>query len=159
MQQYKQLAYEQRCQIEILKKRGLSQKEIAESVGVSQSTISREISRNTGKRGYRCKQAQESHETRRQWCRRCSRITPRVERLIVSMLNTQFSPEQISGRLAIEHGIALSKLQEGHPFFQSPRFSISATDFSPDIQYLIHRIAFGTLPDCGSSSNLSLIHI
>ena len=108
MQQYKQLAYEQRCQIEILKKRGLSQKEIAESVGVSQSTISREISRNTGKRGYRCKQAQESHETRRQWCRRCSRITPRVERLIVSMLNTQFSPEQISGRLAIEHGIALS---------------------------------------------------
>lgn len=108
MKPYKQLTYEQRCQIEILKKRGLSQKVIAESVGVSQSTISREFSRNIGKRGYRCKQAQNRHETRRLWCRRCTRMTPKVEKLVVSMLKIQFSPEQISGSLALEHGIALS---------------------------------------------------
>jgi len=108
MQQYKQLTFEQRCQIEILKKRGLSQKEIAESIGVSQSTISRELTRNTGKRGYRCRQAQNNYENRRLWCRRYSRLTPEVERLVISMLERQFSPEQISGTLALEHGIALS---------------------------------------------------
>jgi IS30 family transposase len=108
MQQYKQLTYEQRCQIEILKKRGLSQKAIAESIGVNQSTISRELRRNTGKRGYRCKQAQDHHESRRLWCRRQSRLTPKVEKLIGSMLDLQFSPEQISGTLALEHGISLS---------------------------------------------------
>ena len=37
MRNYKQLTYEQRCQIEALKKSGLSQQEIAKNIGVSQS--------------------------------------------------------------------------------------------------------------------------
>ena len=36
----------------------MSQNKIAKQLKVSQSTISREFSRNTGKRGYRFKQAQ-----------------------------------------------------------------------------------------------------
>ncbi|MDP0561855.1 MAG: helix-turn-helix domain-containing protein [Candidatus Endonucleobacter sp. (ex Gigantidas childressi)] len=45
---YQQLAYEQLCQISALKKSGCSQREIAEIIGTSQSTVSRELARNTG---------------------------------------------------------------------------------------------------------------
>ncbi|MDP0562098.1 MAG: helix-turn-helix domain-containing protein [Candidatus Endonucleobacter sp. (ex Gigantidas childressi)] len=44
---YKQLAYEQRCQISALKKSVCSQREIAEIIGTSQFTVSRELARNT----------------------------------------------------------------------------------------------------------------
>lgn len=42
MTKYKQLTYEQRCQIEALNKSGSTQRLIASTVGVSQATISRE---------------------------------------------------------------------------------------------------------------------
>jgi IS30 family transposase len=62
---YQQLTSEQRCQISVLIKSGLSQREIAAAIGVSQSTISRELARNTGERGYRHKQAQSKAAVRR----------------------------------------------------------------------------------------------
>ena len=55
MKTYKQLTYEIRCQIYALKKTGLSQNKIAQQLKVSQSTISRELSRDAEKRGYRIK--------------------------------------------------------------------------------------------------------
>lgn len=57
MRTCKQLTHEQRCQIEALKKTNFTQQEMADTVGVSQSAISRELSRNAGQRGYRHKQA------------------------------------------------------------------------------------------------------
>ena len=65
MRHYQQLTYEQRCQIYVLKKRGYSQREIATSIGVSQSTVNRERIRNKGARDYRYKQAQERASRRR----------------------------------------------------------------------------------------------
>ena len=65
MKTYKQLSYELRCQIHALNKTGMSQNKIARQLNVSQSTISREFARNTGKRGYRIKQAQTSTNARR----------------------------------------------------------------------------------------------
>ena len=65
MKTYKQLIYEQRCQIYALNKTGMSQNKIASQLSVSQSTISRESYRNTGKRGYRIKQAQNLADNRR----------------------------------------------------------------------------------------------
>ena len=65
MRNYQQLTYEQRCQISTLKKRGCSQRGIADCIGASQSTVSRELGRNTGDRGYRYKQAQEKTIRRR----------------------------------------------------------------------------------------------
>jgi IS30 family transposase len=44
MSNYKQLNQAQRYQIEILKKAGKNQKQIAELLGVSESTISRSLS-------------------------------------------------------------------------------------------------------------------
>ncbi|MDP0562429.1 MAG: helix-turn-helix domain-containing protein [Candidatus Endonucleobacter sp. (ex Gigantidas childressi)] len=60
-----QLAYEQRCQLSALKKSGCSQREIAEIIGTSLSTVSRELARNTGERGYRHRQAQGRTDSRR----------------------------------------------------------------------------------------------
>ena len=57
MKKYSQLTGVQRYQIEALKKAKKDQKEIAMIIGVSASTISRELKRNTGQRGYRAKQA------------------------------------------------------------------------------------------------------
>ena len=48
MRNYKQLSQAQRYQIEILKKAGKNQKEIAELLGVSESTISRELNTESG---------------------------------------------------------------------------------------------------------------
>jgi len=57
MKSYNQLACELRYQLYALNKSGMSQTKIALQLGVSQSSISRELSRNKGKRGYRPKQA------------------------------------------------------------------------------------------------------
>jgi IS30 family transposase len=52
MNKYKQLTEVQRYQIEALNKAEKEQKEIAAIMGVSASTIYRELKRNTGLRGY-----------------------------------------------------------------------------------------------------------
>lgn len=108
MKHYKQLTYEQRCQIEVLKKSGFTQTEIAAAVGVSQSTISRELARNTGLRGYRHKQAQRTARARRENARRAITMTPGLILLINKKLAEKWSPEQISGWLLREHQILLS---------------------------------------------------
>lgn len=58
MAAYAQLTYEQRCQILALLQASLKKSQIAKELGCSQSTISREVKRNSGHRGYRYKQAQ-----------------------------------------------------------------------------------------------------
>ncbi len=55
---YTHLTREERYQIYALKKAGHKQYEIAELLERSKSTISRELARNCGGRGYRPKQAQ-----------------------------------------------------------------------------------------------------
>ncbi len=68
MKHYKQLNQEQRYQISGLLKAGLKQTKIAAELGVDKGTISRELKRNAGKRGWRPKQAQSMRDTRRQAC-------------------------------------------------------------------------------------------
>ncbi len=99
---YQQLAYEQRCQIEVLNKSGNSQREIGEFVGVSQSALSRELARNTGERGYRHKQAQERSTRRRRAACEPSKMIPSMIAIIESKLRIEWSPEQVSGWLLDE---------------------------------------------------------
>ena len=61
------LAYSERCRIQVLLKRGLSKREVAREPGRAASTISREVLRNRGQRGYRHKQAEG--KARRLRCR------------------------------------------------------------------------------------------
>ena len=63
---YLHLTCEQRCQIYALLQSGHSQAHIARQIGVDPSTISRELVRNTGARGYRFKQAHEKASQRRE---------------------------------------------------------------------------------------------
>ena len=56
MKSYQQLAQTQRYQIYVLLKMGHNHTAIAKAIGVHKSTISRELRRNQGRRGYRPKQ-------------------------------------------------------------------------------------------------------
>ena len=58
MRDYTQLTEEERYQIEALLKMGHHQSEVAVVLKRHKSTISREVGRNRGLRGYRPKQAQ-----------------------------------------------------------------------------------------------------
>ena len=108
MKTYNQLSYEQRCQISILIKTGFSQQIIADAVGVSQSTISRELKRNIGQRGYREKQAQNCCKIRRKSAKKAIKMSASMVALVQSKLEEKFSPEQISGWLLKERGEYLS---------------------------------------------------
>ena len=99
---YKQLTSEQRYTISVLLSKGLKKKEIAEAIGVSNSTITRELQRNSSKRGvYKWEIAQKQAEKR-------SKRTPgnrAISKAIWSsvkhyLVDEQWSPEQISGYLA-----------------------------------------------------------
>lgn len=93
---YKQLTREQRYQIYALKKKNHSQTDIADIVGVHRSTISRELKRNKGKRGYRPEQAHRSALGRQAKAK--TRISDDIWKLVTEKLEEQWSPEQISGR-------------------------------------------------------------
>ena len=103
---YHQLTQEQRYQIYALMKTGQTRTEIAEVIGVHKSTVSRELRRNQGGRGYRPQQAQQLALERRAKAtpRICAKTWARVEEL----LRQEWSPEQISGRLKKEQKIGIS---------------------------------------------------
>ena len=108
MKTYKQLTYEKLCQMYALNKTGMSQSKIAKQLKVSQSTISREFSRNTGKRGYRFKQAQTSTDTRRSVVCKAIKMTTALIALIKSKLTAKLSPKQVSGWLREDQSIDIS---------------------------------------------------
>jgi IS30 family transposase len=103
---YTQLTREQRYQIKALLDTGHSRTETAQQLEVNKSTISREIRRNRGKRGYRPKQAHEMALKRRKE-KAQTKISPETWVLVEEKICEDWSPEQISGRLKIE-GIAIS---------------------------------------------------
>jgi IS30 family transposase len=98
---YKQLAREQRYQISILEKAGHNQTYIATMVACHKSTISRELQRNRGPKGYYPRQADELALDRQ--CEAYSaRITPETWQQVERLLRQDWSPEQIAGRLKLE---------------------------------------------------------
>ena len=108
MSNYRRIMYEDRCQIYALSKGGASQESIAEVLGVSQSTVSREMCRNRGQRGYRFKQAEAKAQARQAIRSRPRKLTAPLRRGIEAKLrHMRWSPEQISGWLC-EQGISLS---------------------------------------------------
>ena len=98
----RQLACDERCQIQVLMSRGLSIREIAGELGRSPATISREIARNRGGRGYRHRQAQARASARRREASGVPRkLTGALWRRIRGLLEEGWSPEQIEGRLKL----------------------------------------------------------
>ena len=100
---YRQLSYEERVAIATLVKEGLSGAAIARRPGRSQSTVSRELRRNKGGRGYRPQQAQgKARERRRKASSVPRKLTAAPRELIVSKLRLHWSPERIAGWLALK---------------------------------------------------------
>lgn len=110
MRTYRRIAYEDRCQIYALRRAGKTQAEIGQALGFSQGTVSRELARNAGRRGYRFQQAHRSARARQQQIRhRPRKLTSRVRRAIARKLRAErWSPEQLSFWLRADHGLSLS---------------------------------------------------
>lgn len=106
-QQYRHLTSDDRIVIHTLLQVGKSRRCIAGLLGRSHVTISREISRNTGARGYRPKQAQQNAEVRQQKPRH-RKMTAAVIAYIEEKLREEHSPEQIAGSMECALGVRLS---------------------------------------------------
>ena len=106
MRRPKQLTLVQRYQIAILLKAGHNQTQTAKQLGVHKSTISRELRRNRGKRGYRPKQAQRFADARR-FCVQ-SRISQQTWLRVEQLLREDWSPQQISHWLGDNEGLEVS---------------------------------------------------
>jgi transposase, IS30 family len=104
---YNHLTRDERIQIRVLLQGGNSKKYIAEFLGRNYSTVKREISRNSGLRGYRPKQAQGLAAERRKIAR-AIKMTPDVIAFIEEKIGDEFSPEQISGVMKKEVGVKIS---------------------------------------------------
>jgi len=98
---YSQLTRERRYQIYALKRAGQNQTQIALVIGCHKSTISRELRRNCGAKGYRPQQADEMAFDRQCDAYR-SRIAWQTWQQVEQLLRQDWSPEQIAGRLKLE---------------------------------------------------------
>jgi len=99
MKQYQHLTREERYTIEQMSKAGYKQKAIAECLDRCESTISRELMRNQGARGYRHKQADGKARLRRFESRKRIKFTEELQRKVEKHLREDWSPEQVSGYL------------------------------------------------------------
>jgi IS30 family transposase len=102
MRQYQQLTEEDRIEIYAMKQAGKSQTAIAQYLGVHPSTISRELTRNTGQRGYRPQQAHRFAADRRHTARKAVKMTPPTIAYIEQRIRQEHSPEQITGRMKVD---------------------------------------------------------
>ena len=100
---YRRLREEDRHIIYRMRKAGKTQQQIANILGYSQSTISKELSRNRGQRGYRPKQAHELSSLRQaNKAPRGRFISGALEAEVIERLKRKHSPDQISGGLRRE---------------------------------------------------------
>jgi transposase, IS30 family len=102
---YKHLTEEERYQIEDLRGEGFNQEAIAKKLSRSPSTLSRELKRNCGEKGWRPRQAQL--KTIERLVRRGENNARKIseaswEYAKKQLVEEQWSPQQISGRAKLE---------------------------------------------------------
>lgn len=102
MKKYTRINKENRFEIYELKHSGLSARKMAEAIGKHPSTISRELKRNVGQKGYRPDQANAKADARKKICKKFIKMTSDLIEKIEVMLLQDWSPEQISGVLKKE---------------------------------------------------------
>jgi len=102
MSTYTHLTREERYHIETLIKQKMSLNSIAKGMGRAVSTLSRELKRNTGQRGYRYRQADKMAKQRHYDKPKCFKLDQEMQELIRPLIQEKWSPEQVSGRLTQE---------------------------------------------------------
>jgi IS30 family transposase len=104
---YTQLTQEERYQIYALKKAGHDQVTIAGIIDRNPGTISRELRRNRGLKGYRPQQAHNLALMRSQ-DKSQPRLGQQVWQQVEVLIREEWSPEQIVGRLALEQDVSIN---------------------------------------------------
>jgi len=105
---YTHLTEQERYQIRAMLETQCTIREMARVLNRSPSTISRELRRNRGGRGYRPRQADQMARERAR-CSRCRRrISERDWLCVTRLIRQDWSPEQISGRTGHEDTLAIS---------------------------------------------------
>ena len=107
MASYKHLTIGQRERLYLARNKGESMAMIAAGLGVSKSTVSRELKRNGGLKDYSPSSAQKSYRTRRSGChpRRILDDVAMHGYVSEKFLCEQWSPEEIAGRIKHEGNI------------------------------------------------------
>lgn len=101
---YTQLSLEERCTIARLREDGQSFAQIASTLGRQPSTVARELKRNSGSTtGYRPAYAQDL-TTGRRWSGSRLVRDDALRDQVLGYLGQGWSPEQVSGRLALQQG-------------------------------------------------------
>lgn len=117
---YRRVTKEDRIVIKSKLEEGLTKKEIADNLGFHKATITREIQRNSGKRGYRSKQAHAKAVEREKAKHGPYRMNPVIMMKIIERLELKWSPEQIYNRLKIE-GDEIVSTEAIYKFIQEDR--------------------------------------
>ncbi len=101
---YNHISKDNRRTIKTLTQAGSSNKEIAAIIGVSVSTIGRELKRNCGdgSRCYDCERAQKLIEKRRKDSKE-PKISEKTWQKVFELFNFALSPEQIASVVKISH--------------------------------------------------------
>jgi transposase, IS30 family len=105
---YTHLTQDERYQIAILAKANHDQSAIADLLNRHKSTISRELRRNRGLRGYRPKQAHSLAHNRMTNCANAPRIAQTTWDFVDDKLGQTWSPQQISGYLFVNDQTGIS---------------------------------------------------
>ncbi|MCI0619493.1 IS30 family transposase [Candidatus Wolfebacteria bacterium] len=108
MRKYTQLSYEERVEIDTLRRRGVSIRQTATHLGRSPNTVSRELKAKKRKGRYTPKDAQRvTYEKRYHAKRNCMKVAldPWLTKVVFEKLEERWSPERIAGWCT----------QEGHP--------------------------------------------
>lgn len=83
---------------------GASLRSIAMSIGRPASTVSREVARNGGRVAYRAVAAgQRAHDAARRPKPSALQHNPLLRQVVIDLLEREWSPEQIVGRLRLRH--------------------------------------------------------
>jgi len=108
---YLHLTKDDRVSLYALLKEDLTQADCARNIGVSPTTISRELSGNGGRKHYRPRIAHRKYLLKRKEANQCHRKLGRdknLTKLVIRLLKKDWSPEQIVGRTRLELEIKLT---------------------------------------------------
>jgi IS30 family transposase len=95
--------------------KGLENKDIATSIGRSESVVSREINRHGGREGYRAFRADaEAREARSRPKDRKIDADPELRDRVVGDLRKSWSPEQVAGRIRFENSRGETEMSVSH---------------------------------------------
>ena len=104
---YTQLTLEEQYHIQVMRKQGKSLRSVSSGMGRSHSSLSRELRRNKGGRGYQQEDrlAAQRHRNKA----KAKKLTQETQDYIQEKIRLRWSPEQVCGHLLNERNFSLSQ--------------------------------------------------